>query len=526
VPWSAWTRTLAFWFPVVLAFAAACIGLSLVLHRQWSSHELLPYPTVQFARAILPGPDGGAPPTLRSRWFWVGAGFVVAVHTLNYLNRWWPEYVIPVRLQPDLTPLMEIFPVFKRAAAWSVFKPTLAFTAIGIAYLLATDVSLSLGVAPYVYYIAVGTAAGYGLSFGSGHLKPTIDSFLYAGGYAAMFLTILHSGRHYYRLTFARALGLRPRDGIEPHAVWGARLFLAAMAVFVALLAAVGVDVQLAALYAVLAILIVTVMSRLLAEAGVYFIHAYFFPCAVIAGFMGSIAAGQQQILLMGMVSSVLLIDQREMLMPFVTSALQLADGARARLRATAGWGFAAIVIGLLIAIPTALYWQYRLGAMQAGDWWCTQGVPRFAFDLSTQIGRNLEAQGSEDLSAALSGWARFGHVAAQPSLLVAFFTTFGLVLLFAFLRRRFARWPLHPLLFLVLGTWQSRALGFSFLVGWAIKKIVMKYGGAAVYQSAKPLMIGLIAGEVLASIVPLVTGLVYYWITGKPPIPFSVLGA
>ena len=50
IPWYAWTGTLLyFWLPLILAFSLAVIGLALVVHRQWSDHEHLPYPIVTFA---------------------------------------------------------------------------------------------------------------------------------------------------------------------------------------------------------------------------------------------------------------------------------------------------------------------------------------------------------------------------------------------------------------------------------------------------------------------------------------------
>ena len=53
-----------------------------------------------------------------------------------------------------------------------------------------------------------------------------------------------------------------------------------------------------------------------------------------------------------------------------------------------------------------------------------------------------------------------------------------------------------HP--HLRIGTFQSRMLAFSFLLGCAVKTVVTKYGGAERYQKLKPLMIGLIAGVIV----------------------------
>ena len=66
VPWYAWTRTLAFWLPVILTLWLALTALALVLHRQWSDHELLPYPIAEFANSLLPDEGQATSPLLRN----------------------------------------------------------------------------------------------------------------------------------------------------------------------------------------------------------------------------------------------------------------------------------------------------------------------------------------------------------------------------------------------------------------------------------------------------------------------------
>jgi len=78
--------------------------------------------------------------------------------------------------------------------------------------------------------------------------------------------------------------------------------------------------------------------------------------------------------------------------------------------------------------------------------------------------------------------------------------------------------------MFIVLGTFQSRTLAFSFLIGCLIKVLVTKYGGAAGYRRVKPFMVGVIAGDMLGGLVPMVAGAIYYFATGEPPKRFLVL--
>ena len=69
-----------------------------------------------------------------------------------------------------------------------------------------------------------------------------------------------------------------------------------------------------------------------------------------------------------------------------------------------------------------------------------------------------------------------------------------------------------------------GEGLAASFIIGWAVRMLVMRFGGAMVYQRCKPLMYGLVAGDVLGGIVPLVISTIYYFATGNEPLQFNVM--
>jgi len=524
IPWRAWTRTLLFWMPLILTVCVMVVSLGLVLHRQWATHEHLPYPTVEFARSLLPDEDSGWSPVMRSRLFWLGTLSVLAIHMNNYACVWWPDNLIPIKTMLNLEPLLTLFPILQRGGAWGIFTPTIFFTAVGFAYFLATDVSLSLGVAPYLYCLIVGVLAGYGITVGGGMLQVSLDSSLYAGAYIGMFAVLLYTGRHYYLSALRRGVGLRARDEIEPFAVWGIRIFLVTVTLFIVQLSLVGMDWQISLLYVVGMLVIFTVISRLLAEAGVFFVHSYFYPCAMIWAFMGARAAGPNQLLVLALISGLLLIDPREAMMPFAMSGIHLVDRMKLRIGKTTLWGLVALVLAFCVAVPFIIHLQYRRGAILSSDWWSSQSVPTFPYDVNVQMTRRLEAQGALDRSLTVSGWERFTEMDVDQTFLIGFACVFAMVLLFSFLRYRFAKWPLHPLIFLVLGTYQSRMLAFSFLLGYFIKSAVTRHGGAGLYRKLKPLMIGLIAGEMLSVVIPVIIGAIYYAVQGEPPKPFRIM--
>jgi len=81
----------------------------------------------------------------------------------------------------------------------------------------------------------------------------------------------------------------------------------------------------------------------------------------------------------------------------------------------------------------------------------------------------------------------------------------------------------LHPLMFVVWGAWAMQILCASFLLGWFAKQAAVRLGGNRLCNRLKPLMIGLIAGEVLGAVFPSIVGAAYYFITGDLPRDFRI---
>ena len=69
------------------------------------------------------------------------------------------------------------------------------------------------------------------------------------------------------------------------------------------------------------------------------------------------------------------------------------------------------------------------------------------------------------------------------------------------FLCSRFPGWPLHPIGLIFVYSSIGLRLCISLFVGWLLKKLILHYGGAQAYKVATPLFLGIIFGEVFASV-------------------------
>jgi hypothetical protein len=146
------------------------------------------------------------------------------------------------------------------------------------------------------------------------------------------------------------------------------------------------------------------------------------------------------------------------------------------------------------------------------------------AINANIELRNTLQAQGALKIIEDRSPWERIKAIKPVAPSLVAFAITFSLVIFFTLCRHRFPWWPLHPVMFLTLATYQSIVLSFSFLIGWLIKSLVTRFGGGKLYQDLKPFMAGMVAGEFLAGVIAIIIGLVYYFTTGNPPKSFAIL--
>lgn len=525
IPWHAWKRPLLFWLPLVLTLWIALIGLSLVVHQQWSNHEHLAYPIATFANSLMPEEGKPRSSIFSNRLFWLGAGVILAIYLNNCACFWFPDYFIKIPTGVDLRPLGDLWETFSAVGGRTILKRDFYFTCVGIAYLLAADVSFSLGISAILWMVVYTVLITYGLSLGSpiegatGYfLDLRLKNFLLAGAYIGMFMTILYIGRHYYYKVFRQALFIRPQKPDpagppEQHAIWGARTFLIFIAIFTLQIWLVGLDWPLALMYTALTVVLFLVMSRILAETGLFWIEPWVAPCAIIWGIFGMRALGPQMMLIMFLLTAVLIISPREALMPYIVNAFKLLDLQKIKPGKPAMFCVVAILIGITIALPITLYFQYDqayVGARYPGDSW--------ALSNAVWVKQNLEAQGTLEESSQISGWGRFAAMIPNRGCMILLAIGLFLVLSFSAIRLRWPKWPIHPVLFVFWGTFPSHIYFASFLLGWAIKVGVSKYGGIKLYQKLKPLMIGLIAGEIAAALLCSLISIGYHLITGETP--------
>jgi hypothetical protein len=524
IPWYAWKRTLSFWGPMILLLWIGFVGLSVVVHRQWSRYEQLAYPVATFAASLLPSPGKSVGGVFRQPLFWVAMIAVSAIHLNNYAHAWFPDMTIQIQREFDMLKIVDLIPIFQKGPYYHLAKPYIYFAVVAFAYFLASDVSLSLGIGPFFYCFVSGVLITYGISLeAGGHMHPRPLTYMQFGAFLAMFVGLVIMGRSYYASVFKGAIGLRGKDKPEHAAVWGARVFLVGITSFVGMLWAAGLDWQLAVLYGALIVILFVVLSRVVAETGFYSPEARWFPCVVMMGFLGPMALNPESFVLLMLVSVVLVGTPSQAVMPFLVNGMKLLDLKRIPIGRPAAWCAVTLVVAMIVSITVVLYIEYDRGVNRR-DFSIMEHGSKYAFHETIQITHRLIAQDSLEEAQSITGWRRLAHLAPNGPYMIAFLVGAVCVASFTILRTRFARWPLHPVLFIMWGTSPGRVMAVSFLIGWAIKSSVTRYGGPGAYQKVKPLMIGLIAGDLAGSIIPLIIGAIIRITTDLPPPVFDTM--
>lgn len=65
------------------------------------------------------------------------------------------------------------------------------------------------------------------------------------------------------------------------------------------------------------------------------------------------------------------------------------------------------------------------------------------------------------------------------------------------YIRYRFPHFPIHPIGFTISSSGVLRSSFFSIFFSWAIKTLVLKFGGLEYYRKIAPLFLGMLAGQI-----------------------------
>ncbi len=522
IPWEQWRPALVTWIPMILLVSVGVISMAMIVHRQWSSHERLRYPIAMAANAMMEQDRGHAMGRIfRNRTFWFGFGAVFFVHIVRGTYAWDLQGV-NIPLSFDLSVVLEEYPQLTVDGAWSLFNPEFSATAVAFGFLLASDVSLSLGLTQIIHVLLLAFLVGFGVDISFDHMTGGLTSWQLFGSYLGMGLLLLYTGRQYYWQVLKRALPFTRSAEVEYGAVWAARLFIISVAGLIGMLIVLGLDWPLAVIAVMLIMLVFLVMSRINAESGLFFIMPHWQATAVLLGLFGSYALGPAAVVIVGLMCAVFTIETRECLMPYAVNILKIGDDNGVKPSRMGPSIMMLFTVAFLLAVPVVLWANYNYGVRPGA--WATEQMPQFTFNAAEQSITELNLAGELGESEGLSWAERLTNMRPREGFWVAAGIGLALAVIVSVLRLRFPWWPIHPIIFLVWGTYPMYKLSHSFLLGWMLKTSITRLGGAGRYHGASKFFMGAIAGDLLAGLLFMFVAWAYFAVMGvKPPHGYNV---
>jgi len=202
-------------------------------------------------------------------------------------------------------------------------------------------------------------------------------------------------------------------------------------------------------------------------------------PTLVLRALVGPANVAPRDLTILNFVEYVFMYDLKSMMMPQLLHSLKMADEAQVSRRGMYVALAAATTVAVLASYWASLRIAYAKGALAMHPWFFISG-PR---------------GNAEGLRSMLTNPTGFEAGRVVTLALGAAFTW-----LLTLLRQRFLWFPLHPIGYVVGQGYEASRMWFPFLLGWASKASVMKYGSVKTYQTARPFFLGLVLGEYSAA--------------------------
>ncbi|MEZ8221847.1 hypothetical protein GG496_002017 [Candidatus Fervidibacteria bacterium JGI MDM2 JNZ-1-D12] len=475
LPLANWFVPLLAWTPYIFGVYLVLVFLCLLLARQWEEHERLLYPLAQVPMELSGATQEHPTKSIfRSPLFWVG--FIVATlpYSLRGLHLYFP-FIPDPQPQRNLGVLFASGPL----TAFNNIDLHLYPEMVGIAYFLSHEVGLSLWLFPFLRRAEVALRMAFGVDM----YHAEFLTFQSVATYLVMAGSLLWLARGYLKevgLTVLKWI-LRKlphsetdRSNVpltEAKALIGLLLAFGSLLLWAKLVA--GVNVSWTALLLVGLVITGLVVARIVSEAGVYIFAPPFRAYQVIFDIFGKDRIGARNIVLLSAMGWIQIRSTGTMATGYIANSLRIFSSAGVDKGYGTGWMLIAILLTLLvchIVFPTVIY-TYSVPKL---SWWAQTS----SLNTANFVGQYLTT------SRPLTSHHWWG-------LVIGAITCWALIKL----RLNFVGFPLHPIGFVTWYGWPLDRYWMSVMLGWALKGLILHYGGFSAFQRFKPFAYGVTVG-------------------------------
>ena len=497
IPWRTWLPPLVGWGTFAAAFLATLFALACVLRYQWTTNERLAFPIAQLQGMLIAPPKPGRAfnELFSSRAFWIGCGLIFVLQSTAVLNLYFPSVVPEIPLSYDLTTRFAEQP-WTDLPVW-IKTGTLYFTLLGLSYFTPTRVSFSL------WSTAVGVALlRWAFDPSLSRLAESGLQDQQLGAAFAVVAGVLWVGRQHWAVLVRSLIGRRrPGDAQGVFLTYrvASIALLVGVGVMFAWLCVVGMTPWLAAACVLMIVMAHVLTARVVAETGFAFVRVPV-PFDSMLKAMPANWLTPRDAFLYGSMHYGYMQAARESELVFAMHGLNVINDAAET--QPPHRGAAAVLIGTLVvtfvACVMASLWCYYnyatplwadntglLNPVSLSTW-----PKMYLVEFPTAVGKGVHT-------------AKINDVWTQVAIGI------GVAVVLQALSWRFASWPLLPVGYLMCGSGYVHYAWLSLLLGWGFKVLILRFGGAKLFNDLKPFFVGLIFGEALAVGVWLIVTLV-----------------
>lgn len=471
-----WLAPLAFWSVFIFSIGWIMMCMNVILRKAWTEETRLSFPIARLPLAMTL--DDPRESFFKPRAMWAGFALAAALSVVNGLHLWFPGV-------PDLG--VRARWIQFSSSPWHAINPicqTYYPFAIGLAFLVPLDVSFSC----WFFYLFAKLQAVIGVRMGysAGAYFPYLME-QGVGAWTAFGIALLYTSRRYLRNVIRIAMEPQKGEDSDEPMPYRVALFglLIGVGVFTLFWRAAGMSPIWILLVLALYLLLSICITRVRAEAGGQHTVWDLEPMNVFRMFDSRLLGPQT--MAAGAISHWYWRLNRSHIMPSQMEAFKLAREHRISLRSLVWPMLAAIAVATIAGMWACLHVFYGEGALAK-----CQGFAVWA---------NLEAYNWLD-SGLRNGWR------AEPSRWIAVGSASAFVFGLTWMRSRFAWWPFHPLGYCIGPAliW----LWLPFLISWALKLMILRYGGLRMYRRSMPFFLGLVLGDYTSGAVWSLIGLIW----------------
>lgn len=474
VPWQAWQWPMVAWTGFFLMFGGMLLCLMMLFSRRWVDEERLVFPLVRLPLQMI-DPQYSEVPFFKARATWIGIALAVALNALNIVRGVFfggPSGGLSIDLAKALV-----------GAPWNALQPLnvhLRPELVGLSYLISTELSFSVWffqlLSKFQSFMMSGVM-GLRLPGAPFAQEQGIGAYVVLGG------ILFWKGRRPFvegwRVIMARFYGGRaPEGGTLAWPLVGA---LAGFLGAVIFCRAAGMATWLSLLYLAVLTSVAVVYGRLRAETGVPLVWAFPYGLAhkAVRYFMNS---------------RVMVPPGTEPRSATIYNLFLFMS--RGYFPTVTGYGIEGYALGQSGGIHKSGVFRLLLAAVGVGAL-CSFYFHLIPYYDRGAVGLRGGLWGSSEAQAQYAALWQSIQMPVPPDIprIIATISGGAFLSLLTVVRGQFFGFPFHPLGYAVACSYGELLWG-PFLLTWAIKSLLLRYGGHQAYLKALPGFLGFALGH------------------------------